>query len=84
MVSGRYEGFDGEVISGISNIIFKLRELDIKDVESFLTSCVRFGKYAGKSVKFMQILFPDGNGIYPEDPACDFVISKIQSLVGLK
>jgi hypothetical protein len=84
MMDGKIRGFDEEKISGLTPITFKLRELDVKDVEKFLPICIRYGKHTGKPIQFMQVMFPDGNGRYPGDPDCSKKFYKVQSLVGLK
>lgn len=83
--SGEFRGFDGEILKLTpQSPLLKLRELHEHDVKNVMIATIRYSQETGVPMKFMQVIFPDENGSFPEDQNCDPEYSRIQSLIDFK
>lgn len=74
---------DRLILNEVANMPLCLKSVDLIVAGEYALGARRLARENGYSLSFLQVVFPDANGIFPWHPDCDPAMARIQHLNAL-
>jgi hypothetical protein len=78
--AGKIQLKDGQIVSEAANMPVLISEPDQSKASMFGHMAQDYAEEHGRSTTFVQVIFPDKDGFYPNDPRCSPNIVMLQNL----